>query len=201
MQQHTGEHLAVFARVPVLGRVKTRLAREIGEAAALEAYRRLLEYALVALQPRQWRASLFADAPGLEALARRFGMTSRRQHGSQLGMRMANAMQELLQADSRVALVGVDIPLLDADYVSEAFALLREADLVLGPTEDGGYCLIAMKEPHPALFEGIAWGAAHVCAGTLAKAEALNLGVRTMKTLWDVDTAADLARWQSLGMC
>ncbi len=191
MEDH---QLAVFARVPVRGKVKTRLAEQVGTSEALRVYRELLESTLSRLEPLNCPVLLYADGLGLEDTARRFGMEARVQEGAGLGMRMANAFEDMLERSLAAAILGVDIPLLDADYVNSAFKLLTDSDLVLGPTEDGGYCLIAMKQPNRALFEDISWGTSRVCAQTMAKAESLGLSFSCAQTLWDVDDVAGLER-------
>ena len=191
------QQVAVFARVPVEGMVKTRLAREIGTSECLRVYRQLLEDALSRLELLDCRVLLYADGLGLEETAHRFGMEARVQKGAGLGMRMANALDEMLREGRAATIVGVDIPQLDADYVTSAFDLLTDTDVVLGPTEDGGYCLIAMKQPQRALFTGISWGTSKVYAQTIARAKSLGLSLACAKTLWDVDNAADLVRLRS----
>ena len=188
--------LAVFARAPLLGKVKTRLAGEVGEAEALRAYGCLLQGALHRLQNLACPRILYADGAGLEATAVQYGMQLRRQSGADLGARMAGAIDECLGSASAVALVGVDIPGLDANYVEEAFARLATADLVLGPTEDGGYCLIACKQRAPELFTDMRWGGAEVCAQTARRAETMGLVVAFLPMLWDVDREEDLQRFK-----
>ena len=81
--------------------------------------------------------------------------------------------------------VGSDVPALDAAYVEEALARLARADAVLGPVEDGGYCLIGMNEPHPELFRSIEWSTDSVLEQTLERAAAAGLDVALLDTLWD----------------
>lgn len=187
--------VAIFARVPLRGKVKTRLASDIGSSQALGVYLQLLESALSRLALLDCPTVLYADAEGLEDMALRFGMKSRVQKGAGLGMRMANALDEMLEESQAAAIVGVDIPLLDADYVKSAFELLADSDVVLGPTEDGGYCLIALKQSNRVLFRDIAWGTSEVCAQTMASAKSLGLRIACAETLWDVDTSLDLERY------
>ena len=92
-------------------------------------------------------------------------------------------------------LVGTDIPALRASYVERALAALRIAEVVVGPTEDGGYCLIGMNSPRPELFEGIAWGTAEVLTSTLRAAGSLR--VEVLEEIWDLDDVEDLTRWQT----
>ena len=108
-----------------------------------------------------------------------------------LGVRMAAAFE-----DGVSALVGTDIPLMTAGYVEQALDALAHADLVLGPTEDGGYCLVAMNSPQDRIFQGIPWSSPRVLTATLAAAKGLS--AELLDPLWDVDDAADLARWRGL---
>ncbi len=190
--------LAVFARAPIFGKMKTRLASEVGAQRALDIYRHLLHGAVKRLSMCGCPKLLYADVPGLEALAAGHGMAARRQSGVGLGERMANAIDECLQDSSAVVLVGVDIPLLDAAYVEAAFEKLETSDLVLGPVEDGGYCLIGLKQSMPSLFADMPWGSDQVCAQTIAKAEARALHVALLPVLWDVDRASDLQRLEEV---
>lgn len=184
------KRLAIFARAPLLGQVKTRLARTVGDRAALELYRRLLDLTLANLgtggdhfEAEVWVAGSSPEVADWEG---RFDVYE--QLAGDLGVRMAAAF-----ASGAGAVVGCDIPHLTADYVDAAFAALAKADVVLGPTEDGGYCLVAMNQPHPQLFEGIPWGSDAVLAATLKAAEPLTVATLN-PTLWDVDEPSDLRR-------
>lgn len=185
--------LAIFARAPVLGRVKTRLAADVGEAAALAAYRELLTLTLARLGSRndEFRAELWVEGDSAEVREWERRVPVRRQPQGDLGERMAAAF-----ADGVGVLVGCDIPHISAAYVHAALAALDESDLVLGPTEDGGYCLIAMNEPQPQVFADIPWSTGAVLTATLEAARGLNVAL--LDTLWDVDVATDLARWRPM---
>lgn len=95
-------------------------------------------------------------------------------------------------------LVGGDSPLMSATYIEKAFDALVEHDLVLGPTEDGGYVLIGMREPIPQLFRDIPWSSENVLRVTIDVANALDLRVKCLDQVWDVDTKADYVRWLDL---
>ena len=97
-------------------------------------------------------------------------------------------------ADGVTVLVGSDVPGLGPAYVEAALARLAEVDVAIGPTTDGGYCLIAMRKPQPALFEYIPWGTDAVLAATRAAAGKLTLAL--LEPLWDVDEVADWRRWR-----
>lgn len=186
------KRLAIFAKAPVLGQVKTRLAAHLGERVALAAYRDLLASTLAALQaggpafaPELWVAGYSAE---VEEWRRRLPVFA--QPEGDLGVRMAAAF-----ADGVAALVGCDIPALTASYVDRALAALDDADLVLGPTEDGGYCLIAMDRPHLEVFADIPWSTSEVLAATRRRAE--HLRVVALEPLWDVDDVTGWARWNA----
>ena len=128
-----------------------------------------------------------------------FDLTVRVQAGVDLGIRMAAALRQCL-ADGRDGIViGTDCPSVDAVYVVQAFAALRRSDLVLGPAEDGGYGLVGIGRRSAgsldAVFEGVDWGTDEVLAQTLDRAERCGLSVCLLETIWDVDSAADWARF------
>ena len=185
------KRLAIFARAPVLGRVKTRLAKDVGDEAALAVYRELLALTLARLgSPNDdFRAELWLEGESSELGEWAPRLAVHRQPRGDLGERMAAAF-----ADGVSALVGCDIPGIGVAYVRAALAALADADLVLGPTEDGGYCLVAMNEPHPEVFADIPWSTGTVLAATLDASR--HLSVTLLDTLWDVDEAEDLARWR-----
>ena len=183
--------LAIFARAPVRGQVKTRLAKIVGDDVALAVYDQLLTETLVRLAPGCGRFEPEVWLEGTSADARFQGFPVIPQPGGDLGARMAAAFEAGV-----TALVGTDIPALTADYVDRALGGLNEADLVVGPVEDGGYCLVAMNAPHPELFRAIPWSTPRVLAATLDAAHGLKLTVGLLEPLWDVDDADDLDRWR-----
>lgn len=194
--------LAIFARVPVRGRLKTRLAVAVGADSALRVYEALLATTLRELAPGRgaFEPEVWVDGD-VDAFARWLGGQRAggvpvpafplvEQPPGDLGQRMSSAF------DAGVGvLVGTDIPNMTGNYVDRALEALRIADLVLGPTEDGGYCLIGMNSPRPSLFEGIPWGTAGVLAATICAARGLR--VERMGVMWDLDDARDLARWRA----
>jgi uncharacterized protein len=95
--------------------------------------------------------------------------------------------------------VGSDIPGVTRETALAALDALEVAELVVGPAEDGGYYLIALREPHPELVRGIGWSTPAVLAQTLERAKASRLRVHALEPLRDVDTLADLrAAWPAL---
>lgn len=196
-------HLLVFAREPVLGRVKTRLAAGIGAEAALAIYRELLALTAAAVAAAQVPATVWlAEAPAAfepgQARPEWPGLPWRVQPAAgSLGERMAQAFGEAFAAGAgRVVIIGTDCPGLSAELLRQAFDQLLSHDLVVGPADDGGYYLIGMTELHPALFANKAWSTATVLPDTLADAARLGLRVAQLPTLHDVDSAQDLATWR-----
>ena len=201
--------LLVFARPPVLGRVKTRLAATLGPEAALAIYRRLLAITQQAVAAAAVPATVWlAEAPPAGVLADTGtaaagalpewpGLPWRIQAPAlDLGERMAAAFAAAFaEGATRVAVIGTDCPGLTAEILTQALAGLAAYDVVLGPAADGGYYLLALRQPCLALFQNIAWSSATVLADTLALAAGLGLSVALLPTLHDVDTAEDLAHW------
>lgn len=197
--------LQVFAKAPVRGHVKTRLAGAVGDDAALAAYREMVERTLsVAGEARRRRtvASIElwctpdATHPELVEWARRHGATLHVQQGDDLGARMRHALSEGLARGDLPILVGTDCPAIDAAYLASASAALDANDAVLGPVEDGGYALVGLARDVNA-FSGIAWSTPAVMADTRAALACANARWAELPALWDVDTAADLERWRS----
>jgi rSAM/selenodomain-associated transferase 1 len=194
--------LLVFARAPVPGRVKTRLIPAVGgeEAARIhmELVRRTLRTA-TALMPVELCCAPDAGHPFFEDCARDFGVTLRGQSGADLGERMQHAIDEALRRCRGAIVIGCDCPeLAAADLDAAARLLEHEADVVLGPAEDGGYYLVGLGRPCAALFEGVQWGSGTVLARTRANAAALGLRLRELPMRWDVDRPEDLRRYRRL---
>lgn len=193
--------LIVFVKYPEPGKVKTRLAKHIGNERAAELYHefaamtfqnsdRLAHAArFAAFTPWEKEAELRAMFPGeREWLA---------QHAAQdLGARLQHAIANVLALGYRRALtIGTDSPTLPLAYLEEAAEKLQEHDAVLGPAEDGGYYLIGVKAAPRALFEGIEWSTEKVLAQTLARVHALKLSVHLLPQWYDVDDLATLEKF------
>ncbi len=194
-----GPTVVAFARAPVLGATKTRLAAAIGDAAARRFYREMLARTACALADGRWRLVL-AVTPD-DALRGRFwprGVACVAQGPGGLGARMARALAPA-RPDAPVAIVGTDIPALDADHVARAFARLATHDAVFGPAADGGYWLVGLRDGRLArgLFRDVRWSSPHALDDTLANMPA-SRRVALADRLEDVDDGADYARWQRL---
>lgn len=193
--------LAVFLKAPRPGAVKTRLVPALGPDAPAALYRALAESAVEGTRPRAGEYEqllFFAPAEARAEMEAWFpGETWIAQDGLDLGVRMAAAFDEAFRRGAdRAAIVGSDVPGLTSSDVVAALDSLADHDLALGPALDGGYWLIALGRPAPALFQGIAWGSASVFAATMERAAVLGLTVRVLEPRRDVDTLDDVrAEW------
>jgi uncharacterized protein len=187
--------IAIFARAPLLGRVKTRLAAAVGDVVALDVHRRLLDRTLaVAARVTDADCELWLDAPCDLPCS----VPLRRQPDGDLGVRMLAVIEAITRRGGSAIVLGSDCPVLDADYLRNALRELARHDVVLGPVEDGGYILIGMHRPHPELLLDMRWSHARVAADTLTRAQRAGLTVGVLEMLWDLDDGADWARWQAL---
>jgi len=198
--------LQIFAKEPVPGQVKTRLARAIGEREAAAVHARFVETTLataVAARSRGlvdaielWCAPA-ADAPVFAAWRDRHGVVLRTQAGADLGARMGGALDSALARGSRALLVGTDCPLLDVDHLAQAAAALEHHDAVFAPVEDGGYVLVGLSRSVD-VFSGVPWSTPQTMAATRDRMRAGGVTWHELPLLWDVDEAADLVRWETL---
>lgn len=195
--------VAVMAKAPTPGRVKTRLSPPLAPREAAALYRCLLldtvacaksvrdVTAVVAYTPAARRAAFEALCPGVGLMP---------QHGADLGARLAGVFARLFARGFRAAVaIGSDTPTLPARYVRDAVGILLggQADVVLGPARDGGYYLIGLRSPEPDLFTGVPWSTGAVYATTIARARRASLSVASLPPWDDVDTIEDLGRLAS----
>lgn len=192
--------LLIFAKAPIPGRSKTRLAGKLGArgAARLQARltRRTVSTALRArLAPLQLWCAPSSKHAFFAACRRDYPLTLHRQHGADLGRRMHHALTHALQANHCVVLIGSDCPAFTPTVLQNAFTALHDgADVVLVPALDGGYVLIGVRRSAARLFQGIRWGSDRVLTQTRHRLRQLNLNYVELPALADVDTPADLMR-------
>lgn len=197
--------VAVFAKAPVPGEVKTRLTAILGPDGAAGLHAGLVRHALsTAAQSRIGAVELWCSPdeshPFFERCAKDFGASLLRQEGASLGERMRNAFARTLAAGSSLIIIGSDCPVLGTRHLQEAATALRSEDAAIAPAEDGGYVLLGLSREIPALFEGIEWGGSAVMRETRQKLASQRIGWKELATLWDVDRPEDYARLQREGL-
>ena len=186
--------LLIFAKAPVPGRVKTRLIPALGAKGACELYIQLLRHSLQ--QTIDWPAQryLYApqiDHPLLQQLAKDHNLPLRQQVGADLGERMANALAE--HPDGAL-LIGTDCPDMSTAVVQQANIALATHDAAVVPSEDGGYVLIAQRQPDAVPFTNMQWSHDRVMHDTRKRLQAAEQSLWIGPTLWDLDDPHDLQR-------
>ena len=192
--------MAIMVKAPAAGRVKTRLSPPFTPAEAAALARCFLLDTIDRVRAlrgvRPYLAHTPASAgPTLQAMAPDFGLVAQR--GRDLGVRMAGVLGDLLAAGHPGAIVvGSDVPTLPAAALQAAVDRVIDpaVDVVVGPSEDGGYYLIGMRRVHAVLFEAMAWSTSQVLAETERRARATRLAVARIPAWFDVDTPRDLER-------
>lgn len=220
MSSRTDNALMIFLKYPEPGKVKTRLAKVIGNEKACTAYRLLAEgvmkniylkdarpYAVwIFFTPfdrgneiKDWLKPLIGDN-------RNAGTEYVPQEGNTLGERMSNAFKQVFQEKhyKRGIVIGTDCPGVDGILLGDAFGILSEKDIVIGPCRDGGYYLLGIsgsvhllfnRQPVLDLFMDIDWSTDKVLKQTMGKIHKNNLSCHTLTTLADIDRAEDLYQY------
>ena len=185
--------IVVFGREPRPGRVKSRLAATIGGESAAAVYAVLLDAALQAARATGFETVLsLAEAPSA-AWARGLAVAWEAQRGADLGSRMAAAFAaHFRDGVERVVVVGSDCPGLRPRHLREAEAALAAAPVVLGPSADGGYWMVAQRAPGVDLFAEIPWSVPTTLAATQQRLRKIGVQWSEFGTLSDIDTEADL---------
>lgn len=190
--------LIIFTRNPELGKCKTRLAKTIGDEAALRVYKFLLHHtANVAKKVEASRYAYYSVNIQENDLWEQEYFSKKQQKGEHLGERMQNAFQELFDlGHEKVVIIGSDLYDLDAKYIEEAYQNLDTHDAVIGPALDGGYYLFGMKKVLPNVFNQKDWGTETVFEDTLKDIE--NYNIHLTKALNDIDTFEDIKPYKAL---
>ncbi len=190
--------LIIFAREPVPGRVKTRLAKDIGNDAAAELYDLMLRHVIKnAVSSRYdielWKTSESSGSYFAELIP---GAFIRDQSEGNIGERMSGAFRSGFAGGYRkICIIGTDCPDASSNDIIEAFYLLENNGLVLGPSFDGGYYLIGLSKFYSGLFEGISWSTASVFPETVEKARFLDIGFVSLYAKVDIDDMMGLREY------
>lgn len=162
--------LIIFTRNPELGKVKTRLAKSVGDESALEIYKFLLKHTVAITKNLNVDKYVFySENIHREDIWDPEIFRKKLQTGTDLGEKMQNAFSELFEMGyEKVLIVGSDIFELDQSDIENAFEVLQTTETVIGPATDGGYYLLGMKERNVAIFQNKNWGTSTVLKETLA---------------------------------
>ena len=182
--------LSIFARLPIPGKVKTRLIPAFGEEGAARVYARLLAHTVEIAKDSGLDFELRVTGGEVGAFHRLFGadVAVIDQGEGDLGAKMARVRAPAL-------LIGSDCPGITPQLLRAAAGALDDRRVVLGPANDGGYYLIGFSEPVPFLFENMEWSTPRVLPETLTRLAERGFGPAILPELADVDTAEDLAGW------
>lgn len=186
--------LIIFAKNPILGQVKTRLAATMGDEKALEIYLKLLEFTrkITADLPFD-KVVFYSHQVDQEDLWSKRIFQKQLQDSGDLGARMQGAFEWGFQSGyQNICIIGSDCLELTPEIIENAFEQLNNNDAVIGPTQDGGYYLLGIKQLHMPLFKNKDWGAETVANDTLIDLKHMNLSCYSLETLTDVDREEDL---------
>jgi uncharacterized protein len=200
MKMASENMLMIFIKNPVLGKVKTRLAKSIGDKKALHVYHLLLDHTQkIACGINSDKAVYYSDYINDDDIWKNAEFQKSIQRGDNLGKRMSNAFLESFKMGyKRVVIIGSDCFELNEKIIADAFKILEESEVVLGPAKDGGYYLLGMRNYYGQLFENKIWSTKNVLLDTLLDLSNLNLSFKLLPTLSDVDDEKDLLNYPSI---
>ncbi|ADJ25713.1 Protein of unknown function DUF2064 [Dehalogenimonas lykanthroporepellens BL-DC-9] len=187
----------MMCRLPIPGRVKTRLAAGLGADQATAIYSRCVETLFAAVDELQLHiekriyAASAADAPGLRRWSgHRYAVVI--QPEGDLGARLEKGFADAFKAGfKKVIITASDVPAIDTAILEQALNGLNDSDIVIGPSPDGGYYLIGLRRDAPKLFKDIPWSSGEVLAATSARAKELGMSIHRLTELADIDTVDD----------
>lgn len=189
--------LILFIKNPELGKVKTRLAKDVGDENALKIYASLLEHTRqVALEVPTDRLLYYSSWIDEQDAWDPATFIKKVQSGEDLGARMKHAFAEAFQTYDRVVIIGSDCAQLNEQIIEHALEQLEHYSFVIGPSEDGGYYLLGMQTYTPAVFEEIPWSTEEVLLFTLDRIRALEVSYYLLPKLSDIDYLED---WKKHG--
>lgn len=199
-----------FAKLPVVGRVKTRLAVSIGNDQALNVHITLMNEVLnnlvsAKLDHANCDVEMWMDglpetnqhmSKTLAAMSASY-IECKTQKGVNLGDKMAYALISSLECYAKVLIVGSDCPNVTPETIFGASEALNKKDIVIVPAEDGGYVLIGASQFNANIFNDVDWGKGKVLEKTLKNINSLDMSYSLLEESWDVDDYADYERWRA----
>jgi rSAM/selenodomain-associated transferase 1 len=196
-------NLIIFLKYPEKGKVKTRLAKEIGNEKALLIHKKLVSKILNQINHNNYDISIcYYPKDKNREVIKWINIKDYKyvpQKGTDLGIKMLNAFIDSLSSGyKRTVLIGTDCLEINDSIISKSFHLLEGNDLVLGPATDGGYYLIGLKTIFESLFQNISWSTDKVLKQTLNRVKELNIEYKFLDFCNDIDTLEDLNNYKYL---
>ncbi len=191
----------IFSKNPVEGDVKTRLIPDWGTEGAMKIYKDVLKKTIETVKlSDEVDVYIYCtpdlDDPFIQFCANQYELKPSLQRGRDLGERMANAIADLMGVYNNVIIVGSDCPELNIKDINLTIEKLNSGhDLVIGPSEDGGYYLIAMNKNLPVVFENIDWGSEEVLSKTRKHIVNHKISAYELEIKWDLDRPEDVHRY------
>ena len=185
------ELVIVFVKNIKLGKVKTRLAKTIGNQGAFEVYSELVKVTENATKQLTTDVHIYFSDAVIETKWQDYYKTV--QQGKDLGERMKNAFKKGFEDGyNHIILIGSDLPDISENHINNGLEKLKNNDVVFGPAEDGGYYLIGLSKMHKCIFDNKPWSQSHLLKETRAELDRKNIKFATLVTLNDIDTFEDL---------
>ncbi|MCB9211484.1 MAG: TIGR04282 family arsenosugar biosynthesis glycosyltransferase [Ignavibacteriales bacterium] len=189
----------IFIKFPELGKVKTRLASSTNDVFALEVYKLLAENIFHEAEKLDNNIFIFYD--GLVDKQKVKNWVNKNfiylpQNGNDLGEKMLNAFEQVKSIGfEKILIIGSDVPDINKELITNSLNELNKTDVVISPSDDGGYSLLGLKEVNPFLFQNIEWSSAKVLNQTLEAINYNRLSITKQQTLNDIDTKEELIDW------
>jgi rSAM/selenodomain-associated transferase 1 len=195
--------LIIFIRNPEKGKVKSRLAKDLGEDKTLTVYNFLLQYTRdICAKVNASRFVFYSDNIDHSDIWDKHFFTKYLQEGKDLGERMSNAFSNVFNLGFKnLSIIGSDCYELTANHIKDSFLQLEKHDVVIGPSKDGGYYLLGMKKLHSELFNNKNWGCDDVLQNTIDNLNQHKLKFIELPALNDIDTIKDLSGTDILAKC
>lgn len=196
-------NLILFLKYPEKGKVKTRLAKDIGNEKALLIYKKLVSKILNQIDSNNYNISIYYFPENKKNEVKKWinlpNIKYLPQSGDDLGARMLNAFKDSISLKYiKTVIIGTDCLEINDNIISKSFYLLDDSNLVLGPATDGGYYLIGLKAVVETIFQDIHWSTEKVLKQTINKAKEIKLSYKFLDFLSDIDTLEDLNNYKYL---
>lgn len=203
-QNNKTNSLIIFLKHPKNGQVKTRLAKTTMQDFATKFYTLCAEHIIQTTEEISGinRFAFYSNQSDKKEVTSWLGKEFLfvPQKGDDLGSRMKNAFNNVFSLGSeKVIIIGTDIPELSKELLKDAFSALDKSDVALGPSKDGGYYLLGIKQMYSELFDGIEYSTSSVFSDTIKRIKELGLSYHLLPVLSDVDTEEDLIEWINNG--